>query len=75
MRTEAGPEVENRRKQQDKEDERMARDLGQQMDRCKKVIDELERDIYTLIRSQEYYRKKMRRLGIKRDRYLNLRLL
>lgn len=59
----------------DKEDERRARELGQQMDRCKLIIDDIDKNICKLIASQDYYRKKMRKLGVKRDRYLNLRLL
>ena len=45
------------------------------MDRCERIINKMEQDVFTLKRSQDYYRRKKRKLGVKRDQYLNLKLL
>lgn len=59
----------------EKEDVKDAADMEAKIDRCFQMIKEMDTDIASLMRSQDYYRKRMRRLAKSRDVKLNLRLL
>ena len=58
-----------------RQDQEKAQELGLKIDKCLERIKEMDADIATLMKSQDYYRKKMRKLARKRDVALNLRLL
>lgn len=61
--------------EQESKDKEQADELGRKMDHCVDMIKELEKEIITLSASQEYYRKKLRKLGRRQQILLNMRLL
>lgn len=57
------------------QDAEEAKNLEIKIDRCLKMIKEMDEDIAALMRSQDYYHKRMRSLAKRRCIKLNLRLL